>query len=131
TGKPETDRTRVGLYFTDRKPERRLMDIPLESNRIDIPAGARDYQVTDHFTVPVDVDAISIYPHAHYLCQQMNVRAILPSGERRTLLRIPDWNFDWQQQYVYAAPLRLPGGTRLEMDFRYDNSEGNPRNPNH
>ena len=39
TGKPETDRTRLALYFTDRKPTRRMMDIPLGSNRIDIPAG--------------------------------------------------------------------------------------------
>jgi hypothetical protein len=57
--------------------------------------------------------------------------AVLPNGTRRTLIRIPEWNFDWQQQYVYEKPLRLPAGTRLEMEFTYDNSEANPRNPNH
>src|SRR5262249_33727777 len=55
-GKRETDRARVALYFTDQKPKRRAMDLPLGSNRIDIPAGARGYKVTDHFTLPVDVD---------------------------------------------------------------------------
>ena len=49
----------------------------------------------------------------------------------KTLLRIPDWNFDWQQQYTYAAPLRLPAGSRVEMEFTYDNSAENPRNPHH
>jgi hypothetical protein len=129
TGKPVTDRTRVALYFTDEKPTRRLMDIPLGSNAIDIPAGERAYKVTDRFTTPVDVDALAITPHAHYICREMVGRAILPDGSRRTLLRIADWNFNWQQQYTYAAPVRLPAGTRIEMEFTYDNSAGNPRNP--
>lgn len=129
TGKPEIDRTRIALYFTDEKPTRRLMDIPLGSNRIDIPAGEKAYKVTDRFTTPVDVDALAITPHAHYVCREMVGRAILPDGSRRTLIRIPDWNFNWQQQYTYASPVRLPAGTRIEMEFTYDNSAGNPRNP--
>jgi len=129
TGRPETDRTRVALYFTDERPARRMMDIPLGSNRIDIPAGEPAYRVTDRFTTPVDVDAIAITPHAHYVCKSMIGVAILPNGTRRTLLRIGDWNFDWQQQYTYRTPVRLPAGTRIEMEFTYDNSAANPRNP--
>jgi hypothetical protein len=131
TGKPETDRTRLALYFTGQKPTRRVMDLPLGSNHIDIPAGERNYKVTDHFTLPVDVDALGINPHAHYVCREMYGYAVLPDGSRRTLIRIPAWNFDWQQQYTFATPIRLPEGTRVEMEFTYDNSEGNPRNPNH
>jgi hypothetical protein len=56
---------------------------------------------------------------------------VLPDGSRKVLIHIPDWNFDWQQQYVYAKPIRLPEGTRVEMEFTYDNSAANPRNPNH
>jgi hypothetical protein len=130
-GKPETDRTRLALYFTDRPPERRMMDIPLGSNRIDIPPGDRAYAATDHFTVPVDVDVLAINPHAHYVCREMLGYAVLPDGTRRTLLRIPEWNFDWQQLYTYPAPIRLPAGTRIEMQFTYDNSAQNPRNPYH
>jgi hypothetical protein len=129
-GKPEHDRTRVAIYFTDQKPTRHGMDIPLESHRIDIPAGDRAYKVTDHFTVPVDVEVIAINPHAHYVCKEMYGYAVLPDGSRRTLIRIPDWNFNWQQQYVYAQPIRLPADTRIEMEFTYDNSAANPRNPN-
>ncbi len=129
-GKTETDQSRVGLYFTARKPARHAFDIPLGSNRIDIPAGDRSYKVTDHFTIPVDVDLIGINPHAHYVCKEMYGYAVLPDGSQRTLIRIPDWNFDWQQQYTYATPIRLPAETRVEMEFTYDNSEGNPRNPN-
>jgi hypothetical protein len=131
TGRVETDRTRLGLYFTDQKPTRRMMDIPLGSNAIDIPPGERAYRVTDHFTVPVDVDALAITPHAHYICKQMRAYAVLQDGSKKMLLDIPDWNFDWQQQYTYAAPIRLPSGARVEMEFTYDNSVGNIRNPHH
>jgi len=130
-GKPETDRTSVALYFTAQRPARRIMDVPLGSNRIDIPAGARAYKATDHFELPVEVDALAINPHAHYVCREMYGYAVLPDGTRRTLIRIPQWDFDWQQQYTYAKPIRLPEGTRLEMEFTYDNSAANPRNPNH
>jgi hypothetical protein len=131
TGKPETDRTRLALYFASQAPKRRLIDVPLGSNRIDIPPGDAAYKVTDHFTIPVEVDAVGIIPHAHYVCKTMYAYAVLPDGSRRTLLRIPDWNFNWQRQYRYAAPIRLPADTRVEMEFTYDNSAANPRNPNH
>ena len=130
-GRAVTDRTAVALYFTNRKPTRKAQDIPLGSNRIDIPPGERAYKVTDHFTLPVDVDAIGINPHAHYICKEMYGYAVLPNGTRRTLLRIPQWNFNWQQEYLYAAPIRLPAGADVVMEFTYDNSTDNPRNPSH
>lgn len=129
TGKPETDRTRIALYYTTRKPDRYLMDVPLGSTRIDIAPGDRTYHVVDHFTLPVDVDVFAVNPHAHYVCREMYGYALLPDGTRRTLIRIPDWNFDWQQLYTYPRPVRLPAGTDLRMEFTYDNSADNPRNP--
>lgn len=131
SGKPERDRTRIALYFTGQKPRLHLTDIPLDSNRIDIPAGDAAYKVTDHFTLPVDVLVYAISPHAHYVCRDMMGYAVLPDGTRRTLIHIPDWNFDWQQQYTYPQPLRLPEGATVVMEFTYDNSAANPRNPHH
>lgn len=130
-GKPEMDRTRLGLYFTSRKPSRQAFDIPLGSNRIDIPPGDNAFKVTDRFIIPVAIEVIGINPHAHYVCKSMYGYAVLPDGSRRTLIRIPDWNFDWQQQYTYATPIRLPAETTVEMEYTYDNSDANPRNPNH
>jgi hypothetical protein len=130
-GKPASDRTRVALYFTDQKPTRTGYDIPLGSSRIDIPAGDRAYKVADSFVIPVDVDVIAVNPHAHYVCRDMLGYALLPDGTRRTLIHIPNWDFNWQQQYVYSKPLRLPADTRVVMEYTYDNSAANPRNPNH
>jgi hypothetical protein len=131
TGKQETDRERVALYFTEEKPRRHLLDIGLSSNRIDIPPGERAYRVTDHFTVPVDVDVFGIIPHAHYLAKEMLGYAVLPDGTKKTLIHIPSWNFNWQDQYRYSVPVRLPADSEVFMEFTYDNSVENPRNPNH
>ena len=132
SGKQETIQPSLGLYFTDKPATLHPMLLQLENDRqIDIPAGERAYKVTDHFTVPVAVDILGVIPHAHYICKSMNAWAVLPDGTRRTLLSIPDWNFNWQQQYRYRTPIRLPADTRIEMEFIYDNSEANPRNPNH
>ncbi len=130
TGKTEREQSTVGLYFTDRPPQRRLLDIPLGSRNIDIPPGEKAYQVRDRFTLPVDVQAIGVIPHAHYLCQDMKGFAVLPGGEKIWLLWIRDWDFNWQEQYRFQTPLGLPAGTRLEMEFTYDNTAENPRNPN-
>lgn len=130
TGKPETECSSIGFHFTGKAPTRRIMDVALGSRRIDIPAGDASYKVTDHFTLPVNVHATGIIPHAHYVCREMRAWAVLPNGRKRWLIRIRDWDFNWQEQYRYAEPVALPEGTRLEMEFTYDNSAANPRNPN-
>jgi mono/diheme cytochrome c family protein len=131
TGKPEPVQASVAFSFTDRAPRRRLMDIALGSRNIDIPAGEKAYKVTDRFTLPVAVEAIGIIPHAHFICKEMKGIARLPDGSIRWLIWIRDWDFNWQEHYRYQRPVQLPEGTRLEMEFVYDNSAGNPRNPSH
>ena len=129
TGKQEQDQSRVALYFADKPPTRRLMDVALVSRNIDIPPGDADYKVSDYFTLPVDVTLIGIIPHAHYIARRMHGVAILPDQSRITLLDIREWDFNWQQQYRYAKPIRLPAGTEVQMEFSFDNSAANPRNP--
>jgi hypothetical protein len=129
TGKPEKDRSRIGLYFAKEPPSRKIVDVGLVSRNIDIPAGEASYKVSDHFTLPIDVDAIGVIPHAHYICKQMIGWAVLPNGQKQTLIRIDDWDFNWQEQYRYRKPIRLPAGTKVEMQFTFDNSAANPRNP--
>jgi hypothetical protein len=130
-GKTEKVAPQIALYFADRPPSRVLMDVGLGSNDIDIPAGEKNYQVRDSFTLPVPVEVVGIIPHAHYVCKDMKAWAVLPDGHKRWLLWIADWDFNWQNQFRYRTPFVLPAGTRLEMVFTYDNSAGNIRNPNH
>lgn len=127
--KPVTVQPSIGLFFADRPPTRSPIAIKLESKSIDIPAGDPDYVIEDRYTLPADVDLLSVYPHAHYLAKQMRGTATLPDGSSTTLIWIPQWDFRWQDEYRYRTPLFLPKGTTLTMRFTYDNSTANRNNP--
>ncbi len=131
TGKPEEVRPVIGLYFTHDAPSRFPMLLELDHDQaLNIPAGAKDFLVSDDFKMPIDVDVLAVYPHAHYLGKVLEAYATLPNGERKWLIRIPDWDLNWQAVYRYVAPVFLPKGTVVSMRFRYDNSKDNIRNPN-
>jgi Flp pilus assembly protein TadD len=126
---PAAVRPSVGLFFTDTPPTRFPMDFKLGSKFIDIPAGQADYTTEDVYRLPVDVDVLSVYPHAHYLGKEMKAFVTLPGGTTTWLLWIKDWNFSWQDQYRYKSPVSLPKGAVVTMRYTYDNSAANPRNP--
>ncbi len=131
-GKPEEIRPSIGLYFTDKPQIRYPMLVQLEADgALDIPAGDPDFPVADDFKLPLDVDVLAVYPHAHYLGHVLEGYATLPNGEKKWLVRIPDWDRNWEAVYRYREPLFLPRGTVISMRFHYDNSAGNVRNPNH
>lgn len=135
TGKLEYERAVVGLYFADEAPTKRLASIEVPAlfgfgAGIDIPAGEVNYAIHDSFTLPADVQVYSLFAHAHYLGREMQVTATLPDGSTKPLVWIQNWDFNWQESYIYKEPVRLPKGTRLDATIRYDNSEDNPGNPN-
>lgn len=134
TGKAEREQSTIGLYFADSAPERPLTAIQLPPlfgyfAGIDIPAGDPDFRVRDSFVLPVEVEGVAIGAHAHYLGREMKMTATLPDGSVKTLLSIADWDFAWQDRYVFESLVRLPAGTRLTAELRWDNSAANPRNP--
>jgi len=86
--------------------------------------------VSDDFVVPMDMDVLAVYPHAHYLGHLLEGYATLPGGTRQWLIRIPDWDPNWQSVYRYSEAVFLPKGTIVSMRYHYDNSAANPRNPN-
>ena len=129
TGKEESIEARVGLFFADAPPKRRPAMLRLGRKDLDIPAGASDHWIRDAYRLPVDVEVLTIYPHAHYLGREIRAYAELPSGEREWLIWIEDWDFSWQDDYRFSAPVFLPAGSTLVMEYAYDNSAQNPRQP--
>lgn len=130
-GAAERDRTAIKLTFASGPVERRLRSLILANNRLVIPAGAPRHAVSFSFTIPRDrnVHAHSIVPHMHLLGREIEVTAVRPDGKKLPLIRIDDWDFNWQGYYTFTKPVALPGGTRLDVRAVYDNSAGNPRNP--
>ena len=131
SGKPEPVRPSLGLYFAERPPTEFPMLLQLERDgALDIPAGDAAFTVTDTLTLPVSVQVLAVYPHAHYVAREVRAVARRPDGTTEWLVHIDDWNLDWQAVYELASPLRLPRGTAIEMQWTYDNSPANARNPN-
>ncbi|MHC4390604.1 MAG: redoxin domain-containing protein [Planctomycetota bacterium] len=134
TGKEEVEKTRIGIYFTKKQPERTLVDFqgPPGYGRfagLKIPAGESSFTIRDSLELPTDVRLVASWGHAHYLGKSKRARAILPDGRVEPLLYIPKWDFNWQGIYPYETLVDLPKGTRLEVEVTYDNSAENPFNP--
>ena len=129
TGKPEQEQSSIGIYFKKTVPSKLLVSYPRSVRRIDIPAGDSDYRLHDEFTLPNAVTLEGITPHAHLLCQEIKVVATLPDGTVKPLIWIPKWDWGWQEQYQYRQAMAIPAGTRVDIDYRYDNSANNPKNP--
>ncbi len=129
-GKEEMVQAALGLYFDEGPPTRTPFMIRLNRQDIDIPADEKHYTLTDSYTLPVDLEAYAVQPHARNLAQTIKGFATLPDGTRKWLISINSWDFNWQDAYRFRTPMFLPAGTRMTMEYTYDNSAENPRNPN-
>jgi mono/diheme cytochrome c family protein len=134
TGKPETERSTIGLHFAAAPPVRKVRELSAPGffgvlANIDIPAGEKNYEVTATARTFANLRAYSVMAHAHYLGKEMKAIATLPDGSTRPMLWIRNWDFSWQDRYVYKQPVDLPKGTRIDVTITWDNSADNPRNP--
>jgi hypothetical protein len=135
SGQAEREQSSLGLYFSKTPPQQAFTAIQLPPifgvlEGLDIAPGDSSYSLSDSFTLPVDVRGFRVGGHAHYLAKEMKLTATLPDGASKTLLWIKDWDFAWQEQYLFKEFVDLPKGTRLDARITYDNSAANPRNPN-
>jgi hypothetical protein len=130
TGKPEVDRSMVGIVLADAPPAVRHLTVTGTNNsRIDIPPGDPNYEIQAEATLASDAKLVWVQPHQHYRGRYFEMHVVHPNGERKMVLRVPNYRFDWQVGYELAEPIDLPKGTRLETLGRYDNSAANRFNP--
>jgi peroxiredoxin len=129
TGKVETDRTRIGLYFATKPVTEKFVSVPAAGVFGVIPAGRSDFKVDSSWQVMDDVTLYRMTPHMHLLGKDIELTAALPGQEEGSLIRIPAWDYNWQEQYELKEPMKLPKGTVLRVKATYDNSADNPHNP--
>src|SRR6185503_15552439 len=96
SGKPETEQSSVGLFFTDEPPRHNLFDVILIDRKIDIPAGEAAFRTHAEKVLDSDAELLAIFPHMHMLGREIKVKARLPDGVETPLLLIDDWDFNWQ-----------------------------------
>jgi peroxiredoxin len=130
-GIPQTDRSEIGLVFADPKTIRKEMTAIAAINMdLSIPAGAADYAVEAGHRFNQDTILYSLLPHMHLRGKSFRFEAVYTDGRREILLDVPRYEFEWQNVYVLSRPKLMPEGTVLSCQARYDNSDGNPSNPN-
>lgn len=129
TGKPETDLTRMALYFHDEPPAKELMVRAASTTDFHIPPHAVDHpvRVSYEFRRPAEVWGLS--PHMHFRGSRARFDAVIPDGGRTTLLNVPFYEFDWQPMYLFREPVALPAGARIEVEGGWNNSRFNRKNP--
>jgi len=129
TGKPATDRSKLGLVFAKKLPKLRyyVSDGPTAGN-LAIPAGDSNAEVVSEMTAQADTQLVYMQPHMHLRGKDFEVRLISPAGETKTIFKAK-WDFNWQLGFDLAAPIAIPKGTRIVAIAHYDNSANNKYNP--
>jgi hypothetical protein len=130
-GKETTDRTRIGVKFAKSKPATEVRFGSLVNGGLHIPPDAPDQRVDAEMTVNQDITLWSMLPHTHVRGKRWIYDVTYPDGRKDTILSVPKYDFNWQTDYVFKQPLKLPKGSKLHATAWYDNSTANKSNPDH
>jgi mono/diheme cytochrome c family protein len=142
-GKGEAkDRSRLGLWFSKTPPHHEVVtraaaeEVYLADKKVSrggfprIPPNASDYPVViGHMNVKDDITLYSLSPHMHWRGKDMKYVVRTADGKEETILFVPGYNFDWQLNYEFEKPVKIPAGSKLIAIAHYDNSKNNPYNP--
>jgi len=128
-GKAHTDRTQVGVIFSKQPPKQAVLTLQMGNDRFVIPPGDPNYRVTVAGTLPNDAILIGMLPHMHLRGKSFEYLMHGPNGAVETLLKVSNYDFNWQIDYRLAEPRLLRAGARFEWVAYFDNSANNSRNP--
>lgn len=125
------DQTRVGFHFAENPEavEKEMINLWVLNAEFEIPAGHENYMVASNYTFPQDSYLYSLTPHMHYRGKNFKYTLTYPDGEKKELLKVSDYDFNWQTGYDFETPLRVPAGSRLDCIAHFDNSAKNEDNP--
>jgi hypothetical protein len=129
TGKPEKDRTSVGLVFAKQPVEKTIETLTVINSLFLIPPGAESHEATACYNVQRDLQFVNYFPHMHVRGKDMKYEVVYPDGRRETMLRVDKYNFNWQTLYILKNPLPVPKGSRFVVTAHFDNSAKNKYNP--
>lgn len=129
TGKPGSDRTRLGLVFAKEPPKERVITMLGLNVGISIPPGDPNYKAETIIPINQDMTMLTLFPHLHLRGKAFQYELIQPNGETETLLKVDNWSLNWQLSYKLAEPIALKPGMKVKVTGWWDNSPNNPANP--
>ena len=130
-GKEATDHSKIGVYFykPGETPKYVMHGGVVVDNTITIPPNEPRHHEIAYLTFPHDALLYSAFPHAHYRGYAADLWIQYPDGKKKLLLTLPRYDFNWQRDYTFAQPVKVPAGSKLIAHWTYDNSKENPANP--
>ena len=130
-GKPQEDLTKIGLVFADESEiNDELMTVMAIDQGFEIQPHDESHKVElERGNLPRSGTLLSVSPHMHYRGKSFESSFVNRSGNSMPLIRVPEYDFNWQHRYEFADPVPLEEVNRLEGVVEFDNSEKNPFNP--
>jgi mono/diheme cytochrome c family protein len=129
TGKPITDKTKVGYYFYKETPKNILRQTSVTDYSLEIPAFKARHHETAYLIFPDDAEIFGTQPHCHSRCYSTKLTIRYPDGREEVLLNQPRYDFGWQREFHFEPMLQVPKGSMMIADYVFDNSHQNPANP--
>ncbi|MFT3725458.1 MAG: redoxin domain-containing protein [Hyphomonadaceae bacterium] len=130
-GKESNVTTQIGFYFYPKgeAPKYVSRAYGILDFNIEIPAGDAHHQEMAYIAFPEDALLLGLTPHAHARGASSKVSIEYPDGKEQLLLALPRYDFNWQHTYYLDKPISIPAGSKIISRWIYDNSTGNPSNP--
>jgi hypothetical protein len=128
TGEPTKDKTVIGLRFARNPVREKVVITGAVAADFVIPPNAPHHEVKSSFEVSRDILLISAEPHMHLRGKDAKYTLVYPDGTTKPLLQVK-YDFNWQLNYHFAEPLRVPKGSRIDVVMHFDNSTANKYNP--
>ena len=128
-GEAVKDRTKVGITFAKEPNPREVLPTHYFNTTLVLPAGANNVKVDADVSFIADTTIWGIFPHTHLRGKKWQYVLELPDGTKKIVLDVPNYDFQWQTYYMFKEPLQIPAGAKLVSSAWYDNSAGNPANP--
>lgn len=126
------DQTKVHFYFYDEPVDdfrEILAGAFLQNWEFELPADEVTTVQASYDDVGFDITVLSTFPHMHLLGKSIEAYALSPEEDTIPFIRIPHWDFDWQDFYWFKYMQKMPAGSNLRGTAVFDNTEGNPHNP--
>ncbi len=130
-GQAVTEHSQIALYFYKDKPKYVMRNSVVLNANIVIPANKESTELQAYIDVPKDMMLYGAFPHAHYRGASSKFFLIEPDGKKTLLVALPHYDFNWQREYNFVTPVKVPAGSKLLAVYTYDNSVRNPANPDH
>jgi len=128
-GKEVIDQTKLGFYYLDTPPEKEFFALSPSNIDFTIPPFAKNYKLTAVDSIEKDIRIHYIVPHMHYRGKSIKFKVHFPNDSLKTIVSIPDFNFNWQWLYKLKEPFPVSKGSKIIVEGIYDNTYQNPLNP--